>query len=183
MPVYADLILYDFDLSGANVSPPNASTGTGTGRITFDTALSTMRVQATFSGLSGNVNSAGIHGATAIPGTGTAQRITPALVLPGFPLGVTSGAYDQTFNMLSSSSYSNSFLNANFSTPSIAFNSFLAAAAENRTYFNINTTAFGGGEVRGFLTATAVPEPSSLIALAIGGMGVLFTRRKRKFVA
>jgi hypothetical protein len=47
-------------------------------------------------------------------------------------------------------------------------------------YLNIHTTTFGGGEIRGFLTA--VPEPSTwaMMILGFAGVGFMAYRRSRK---
>jgi len=45
-------------------------------------------------------------------------------------------------------------------------------------YINFHTTQFGGGEIRGFLTA--VPEPSSLAALGFGAVALLARRRAKR---
>src|SRR5258706_9481083 len=99
-------IVFSTTLSGPNESPPNASPGIGTALVTFDIVANTMRVQATFSGLTIADTAAHIHCCTAVPLTGTAGVATPAPAFPGFPLGVTSGTYDNIFDMTQTSSYS-----------------------------------------------------------------------------
>ncbi len=94
----AATIVYNVVLSGAAEGPPNASPGTGFGVITFDTSANTMRVETTFSGLIGTTTVAHIHCCTTIPSRdGRVATQTPSFV--GFPPGVMSGAYDQTFDM------------------------------------------------------------------------------------
>ena len=44
------------------------------------------------------------------------------------------------------------------------------------SYINFHTMQFGGGEIRGAL----VPEPSTVAFLTIGGLGVLYTVRKKR---
>ena len=165
--------VYTTVLSGAAEAPPNASPGTGTAIVTLDLDLVTMRVQANFSGLTGNVTAAHIHGATAVAGTGTAGVMTPTPTFPGFPSGVTSGSYDQTFDMTLASSYNAAFITAQGGTVSGALNALVASLEDGKAYLNIHTSTFGGGEIRGFL----VPEPATLSLLGTGAM--LGLRRRR----
>ena len=59
----------------------------------------------------------------------------------------------------------------------------LTAQLENikagRAYINFHTTQFGGGEVRGAITGTSVPEPSSLLLVLTGTAGLLGVYRRR----
>lgn len=142
------------------------ATGTGTGTVTFDPVLYTMLIDIQFSGLSGTTTVAHIHGPTPNPFTGTAGVITTTPSFPGFPTGVTSGTYNQLFDMTQASSYNPSFVTNNGGTPLSAFAAFTNAAAAGRTYFNIHTSQFPGGEIRAFLNP--VPEPSSIVLTGIG---------------
>ena len=106
------VLVHTGTLSGANQVIPNQSPGTGTVKITFDLALSTMRVQASFADLAGTSTGAAIHCCTTIAGQGTAGLATTAPTFAGFPAGVTSGSYDHTFDLTMASSYTSAFIAA-----------------------------------------------------------------------
>jgi hypothetical protein len=167
---------YSAVLSGPAESPLSASPATGNVLITLDLDIIAMRVQASFSGLTGNVTSAHVQGLTPAPFTGTAGVASLDPTLPSFPLGVTSGTYDQTIDLGTASGYSSSFITASGGTVGEALNALVFGMADGRTYFELDTTSMPGGEIRGFLTA--VPEPSALSLL--GGVGVLALRRHRR---
>jgi CHRD domain-containing protein/PEP-CTERM motif-containing protein len=171
-------IAFTASLSGPAEAPPNASPGTGSAFVIFDEDLHTMQVSASFSGLLGNTTAAHIHATTAVPGTGTAIVATQLPSFAGFPLGVTSGSFSNTFDMSLASSYNPAFIAANGGTTASAEDALVAAALSGSAYFNIHTNLFPGGEIRGFLVA-AVPEPGSLALLGIGLAGLGFSRRKR----
>jgi hypothetical protein len=176
LPASALTIVYTASLSGPAESPPNASPGTGTATITFDTTAATMRVQASFSGLTGTTTASHIHCCTAVPGVSTAGVATQTPSFTGFPLGVTSGSYDNTFDMTLTSSYNGAFVTANGGTASSAFSALLAGIAAGKAYFNIHSSTFGGGEIRGFL---AVPEPGTLALLGSALGALALARRSR----
>lgn len=165
---HASIITYTAALSGPNEIPPNASPGTGAATVSIDSVLNTMTLHITFAGLLGTTMASHIHCCTATPFTGTAGVATTTPTFAGFPTGVTSGTYDAVLDLLLASSYNPSFVTAHGSTPASAEQFLLAGMALGESYLNIHTSAFPGGEIRGFLTAAAVPEPSSLALLALG---------------
>src|SRR4051812_13330590 len=84
---HAAFLTYAASLSGPNESPANASPGTGTSTISYDSTAHTLRVQLPFSGLLGTTTASHIHAATAVPGTGTAGVATQTPTFSGLPLG------------------------------------------------------------------------------------------------
>ena len=149
---------YSFTLSGSAESPPNASTATGSGYVSIDTVNQMMTVNVSFSLLAGTTTAAHIHSPTAVPGTGTAGVATTTPSFASFPAGVSSGTYSNTLDMTQSSSYNPAFVTANGGTTASAFAALCAGIAGGRAYFNIHTSTFPGGEIRGFLVAVFRPR-------------------------
>jgi hypothetical protein len=177
MPAAAQSV-YTAVLSGPAEEPPNTSPATGTATVTINTGDFTMRVQETFSGLVEGTTVSHIHCCTGALFEGVAPPATTTPNLPGFPSGVTSGAYDHTFDMTDPSSYNSAFVDANGGTTSGAFNALVAGLNSGRAYANIHSEAYQAGEIRGFLTL--VPEPESY-AMLLAGLGIIsiLTRRRR----
>lgn len=177
---FAAQTVYTTTLTGANESPPVASSGIGLAIVTLDDASFTMRVQTVFFGLTGTVTNAHIHCCTAVPGAGTAGVVSVVPTFPGFPAGGTQGAYDQTFDMVLAGSWNPSFVTSNGGTTLSAFSALKTGLDDGRAYLNIHSSVAPGGEIRGFL-AGPVPEPGTY-ALMLTGLGVLgwAARRQRR---
>src|SRR5262245_31143977 len=171
-------------LSGPAESPPNASPGTGTATVSINDISHSMHVTANFSGLLSTTIMAHIHCCTTVPLTGATGVATQVPSFIGFPLGVTSGAFDSTLDMNLPGSWNPAFITANGGIDS-AFNVFLAGMRGGQTYFNIHTAlpnGFPGGEIRGFL----VPGPivgAGMPGLMIGSIGLLAWWRRKRAVA
>jgi hypothetical protein len=176
--VSAHEVQYNITLNGPNESPPNPSLGVGTGLVTVDVDLMTMRLETTFSGLTGTTTAAHIHCCTVDPGLLTAGVATQTPSFMDFPLGVQAGSYDKTFDMTMASSYNAAFITANGGTPATAFNALISGFDSGRAYLNLHSSDTPGGEIRGFLTL--VPEPATggllLTALAV----IPLVRRSRR---
>ena len=175
----ASVIHYQATLDGPSEAPSNLSPGIGLADVIVDDTANTMRVIVSFGGLLGGVTASHIHAATAVANTGTASVATQTPSFIGFPTGVMSGSYDHTFDLTLASTYRAGYITSNGGTAATAALALLSAMAAEKSYYNIHTTAFPGGEIRGFLRN--VPDAAStalLLALALGAMGG-FTRRQQ----
>lgn len=138
-------------LSGSQEVPPNSSPATGTLVGTYNDSTNLLKYTVTFSGLTANTTAAHFHG-PAFPGFNAPVVFGAA----GFPTGVTGGTYTDSLT--------------------------LSAGQEDTLkrglwYFNIHTSAFPGGEIRGqvFLQSTSfvVPNincPSNIVVSADSAM-------------
>jgi hypothetical protein len=174
----AAIIHFTVSLSGANENPANASPGTGSATVDIDTVAKLMTLDVTFSGLLGPTTASHIHCCAPTPADNAPVATqTPSFI--GFPLGVTSGTFTNTFDMSLASSYRAAFITDHGGTPEAAFDYLLAGMLAGEAYLNIHTQTFPGGEIRG--TLIQVPEPASiaLLGLTLAGLGVVRRRARR----
>lgn len=173
---HAAVISYRTSLSGANEEPPNASPGSGSAIVTVNDVLRTMRVQIEFQDLTGTTTASHVHCCTLNPFSGVVGVATQLPTFSGFPLGVTSGVYDATFDLTSASTFNPAFISANGGTVAGAELALLSGLASGRAYVNLHTTVYPPGEIRGFLR---VPEPASVLLIAGGLIGLGYASRRK----
>ncbi len=166
-------------LDGSQESPAVVTTGSGTGSATFDPLTNMLSVDVSFAGLTGNTTNSHIHCCFSDPPSRNAG-VAVGFVPTGFPLGVTSGSYNATFDLLDSSIYTGSFLSTfGGGTATGARDALLAGMTDGTAYFNVHTATFGGGEIRGDITQ--VPEPSTMALVGIGGLALAIGGARRRF--
>jgi hypothetical protein len=156
---FAATFTYEAIMTGAQETPPNASTATGFAFLTLNGDLLT--VHETFTGLIGGPASAAHIHCCAVPGVAAAV-VVPFATFPA----TTSGTFDQTFD-LSTFAFGGGLTETTFLT---GLNSGLA-------YVNIHNAVFPGGEIRGQVLAT--PEPATLLLLGTGVIGLAGAVRRR----
>ncbi len=131
----------------ATTNPTNAGAGTGTIAGSYDDATNLLDYSITWSDLTGTVNNMHFH-----------------LGAPGVAGGVELGVPGP------------------WSSPQVGSGIALSGAQETNLlgglwYLNIHTTEFGGGEIRGQVGVTPVPEPTVAFLGAIGLLGLARRRR------
>jgi len=169
----AATVRYVATLSGAAEVPPNASSGTGNVVLDIVDELS-MSLSVSFSGLIGTTTIAHIHNAPA-GANGPVMTQTPSFV--GFPIGVTGGSYVETFLLSELSTWNPAFVSSSGGNAEAAKTAFLAALAGGNAYFNLHSTAYPGGELRGQLSAVPLPPAVSLALIGLAALGLAGRRR------
>jgi hypothetical protein len=179
---HAHTTIFVASLTGLDQSPPNASPATASATLTLDLDLVTLRVQIDFSGLTGTTTALNLRAPTDVPFAGTAGIALQTPSFAEFPLGVTSGTYDRTFDLTQADSYNPAFLATHGGFISLALSELDSAMDESRAYLQIETTTFPGGEIRGFVidAAEAAPEPSSFALMGLGATALIARRRSRR---
>lgn len=162
-PAMAQLMFMS-TLDGLQETPPNASPGTGTGSATLTITqefplpfIGQLSMNVNYSGLTGTMLVAHIHNAAAGAPGGIVKDIHPF-----GPGGAMSGSFVGVWTS---------------SDAPQPLTQFLADELRaDRLYFNIHTTTFGGGEIRGQIVP--VPEPASLLLCGTGMGGAWLIRRR-----
>jgi len=108
-----------------------------TGAATISISGDILTLNLNFSGLSSGTTAAHIH-CCGPAGTNTGV----AMPFPGFPLGVTSGSYSNSFDLTLTATYDPAFLTANGGTAASAEAALLAGLNAGDAYLNIHTTTF-----------------------------------------
>ena len=159
-PSHANLFLLQAQLNGAEEVPPTGSPATGFGTVLLDDQAFTIAVDLSFSGLVAPSTVAHLHEAA------FGQIGPPEFPLDlGAALGQTSGTIPhQVLPLTEGQADVDEFLGEEY-------------------YFNVHSTQFPDGEIRGqLLFVRAIPEPTALLLLALTGVGLVcadLTRRRR----
>ncbi len=91
---------------------------------------------------------------------------------------MTSGSYGNVFDLTAASSFNAAFITANGGNVAGAEAALASGLESGQTYLTVHTSAYPGGEIRGFLTS--VPEPGAVGLLASGLAFLVLLRRKRR---
>jgi hypothetical protein len=114
----------------------------------------------------------------ASPGT-AGVAVTPG-TLPGFPVGLQAGTYSTVLDLTLPTTYTDAFRNTLGGGTAAGAELALLNGLQSRTaYFNIHTTAFPGGELRGFLAPIPEPESWALMLFGFGAVGAAMRRRTK----
>ena len=142
---------------------------TGSGLVQLYLTGSTLTLSnCSYSGLSGNVTAAHIHGPGA-PGVGAG-----VLYFLSPPAGfITTGATSGTITAGNLSLVDN----PNGSGFTVAQQ--LTQLNSGLWYINIHSTTFGGGEIRGQITLVPEPTTATILLLGAGCAGLMFRRRRQ----
>src|SRR5688572_14966950 len=155
-------------ISNLDAAQDGGGLRTGSGSVGLTLSGSTLTFAAgSYSGLSGTVTAAHIHGPGA-PGVpaGVLYNLVPTFITTGATAGTIAAG---NVNLVD---------NANGSGFTVAQQ--LTQLNSGLWYVNIHTSTFGGGEIRGQITL--VPEPTSAALLVLGGVctGAYLRRRSLK---
>jgi hypothetical protein len=94
---------------------------------------------------------------------------------------VTSGTYDNTFDVTQSSFYNPAFVTANGGTVAGAQAALFTSIAAGTAYFNIHTVNWAGGEIRGFLVPVSAPlstpDSGTTALMLLVALGAMFASR------
>jgi hypothetical protein len=142
-------------LTGTGENPPNASPGTGIGTVVLNAAQNQITVDENWSGLTAPATASHIHG----PG-GAGTNAPVLFPFSGVPAATAGAIPEQMFSI----------------TPTQV--GYLFAGY---LYFNVHTSTFPGGEIRGQILL--VPEPGRYVFIGIVVGVVVWRWRKSRQAA
>lgn len=160
------------------------SIGSGTGTIIYDDVAHTLGLSVNFANLSGTTTNSHIHALTATSGLGGDAAASAAMnagvatttpTFAGFPMGVQSGSFSNTLDLTLASSWNAAFVTAQGGTLAGAEAALAGALASGRAYWNIHSSLFAGGEIRGF--PRLIPEPATM---SLAGLSLLALAARRR---
>jgi CHRD domain len=169
--------LFKTTLSGLNETTPNTSTATGSGTLGLSTDQNSVDVFLQWAGLTGPAVGGHVHCCAA-------QGANGPVAIDFGPSAVATGSLTRTYDLTLLSTYSAGFLNANGGTAASARTAFLNGLLGGRAYYNVHTSTYPGGEIRGQLAA--VPETATWGMMIIGfGLvgGAMRVRRRSALLA
>ncbi|MFO0950046.1 MAG: CHRD domain-containing protein [Isosphaeraceae bacterium] len=147
----AAFITLSANLTGSQVVPSTASTGTGAATFVLNDVIGSLTGSVTFSNLT-SPTAAGSAGFVAGIFSGLPGQNGPSLhPMASAPSGVTAGSFTDLWVGISAAN--------------------IALLKSGSTYLSISSQAFPGGEIRGQITV--VPEPASVALTAVGAAALL----------
>jgi hypothetical protein len=171
----AQLQIFQGSLNGSQETNPVNTLGTGFGTATYNQGTNMLDVSMSWQNLTGTTTDSHIHCCF----TPANRNASVALGFSAtFPDGVTSGTFNQSYDLLDTSVYTASFLNTfGGGTAAGARDALLAGMTNGTAYFNIHTSFVGSGEIRGDISP--VPEPSTWALIGVGAVILGARARKR----
>lgn len=165
MSAHAGVYYFSAFLDGGQESPPVNTPATGSGALVFDDVAGTLSGHLVAFNLTSAVSNYHIH----VGAIGVSGPVRVNLMQPGNIVNSNGAIWTSQFNLdLNQAGVLNGTTVAGLSQILLG----------GTGYFNVHTTNFPGGEIRGQIVQ-AVPEPGTLAALGLG-MAVLLRRRARK---